>query len=165
MIISSIEYAEKIISKTKDLQQIYSFYLLNENSTDEFHFFEPNWKIRGVFINLNEIYQMISNDIELVKRDLIGYSSLNLNTNSNDKTLIYFEILNEILLDSDETELALKELINFAREEYKDNEQELNLIDEFESDYQSERAIWWFTRSCFLSKVKFLFLFTFSYLK
>ncbi len=45
--------------------------------------------------------------------------------------------------------------MNFSRHEYEGNEEELARIDEFESDYQKDRTIWWFTRQCFSSKVNF----------
>lgn len=75
------------------------------------------------------------------------------NTTVLDQGFIYSYLLNEIILDNEETDYALKDLINFSRQEYEGNEIELTIIDEFESDYQKDRAIWWFTRQCFLSKV------------
>jgi len=96
----------------------------------------------------------MSNDINIVTRDLISYVNISSNSTTPDPMFIYSYLISEIILDSEETEYALKDLINFARQEYYGNQEELLIIDEFENDYQKDRAIWWFTRQCFLSKVK-----------
>ena len=67
---------------------------------------------------------------------------------------VYVRLIDEIILDHDETDKSMEDLIYFAREEYQENDEELLLIEEFQNDYRPERAIWWFTRSCFLSKVE-----------
>ncbi len=42
------------------------------------------------------------------------------------------------------------ELINLAKKEYKDNKNELDIINEFQKDYSPNRALWWYTRESFL---------------
>jgi len=96
----------------------------------------------------------MSIDINVVTRDLIAYMNISSNSTIPDPMFIYSYLISEIILDNEETEYALKDLINFSRQEYDGNQEELLIIDEFENDYQKDRAIWWFTRQCFLSKVK-----------
>jgi tetratricopeptide (TPR) repeat protein len=41
-----------------------------------------------------------------------------------------------------------QELINNCRKNYKENPEELEIINEFERSYQPDQAIWWYTREC-----------------
>lgn len=43
-----------------------------------------------------------------------------------------------------------KDLFHFLKEKYKDNIVQLGIINEFERDYQPEKAMWWYTRNCCL---------------
>lgn len=45
------------------------------------------------------------------------------------------------------------ELCQFLREQYDGNNANLTVIEEFERDYFSDRAIWWYTRECFLYRL------------
>lgn len=155
ILILSENFSNSILSRIEDLQQIFTIYTLRENAHNQEKVLNKNSKIKGFFTNINEIRNQMSNDIREVTRDLIAYMNISSNANTPDPMFVYSQLISEIILDSEETELALKELINFARQEYDGNEEELAIIDEFENDYHKDRAIWWFTRQCFLSKVKF----------
>lgn len=67
---------------------------------------------------------------------------------------IYTHFLSEIILDSEGTENAMKELIQFYRQEYEGNEEESARIEEFENNYQKTRAIWWFNSTIFSFQIK-----------
>lgn len=45
------------------------------------------------------------------------------------------------------------ELINVCRKFYENNPQQLNLIKEFEDNYTSTKAIWWYTKDSFLYRL------------
>lgn len=155
IIVTSNSFANEILPKIEDLQQILTIYTLLDNEEDE-----PNplpvdqqSKVKGFYRDINEMYQQMQVDINVVSRDLISYVNVSTNSNTLEPMLICTYLINEIILDSEETENALKELVQFSRQEYDGNEEELARIEEFENDYQKNRAIWWFTRQCFLSKV------------
>jgi hypothetical protein len=154
ILILSTSFSNSILPRIDDLQQIFTIYILSENDDDEQILLKKQTKIKGLYTNINEIYRQISIDINVVTRDLIAYMNISPNSNTLDPTFLYSKLISEIVLDAEETESAMKELINFSRQEYDGNEEELNRIEEFENDYQKDRAIWWFTRQCFLSKVK-----------
>lgn len=152
--LTSNSFTNSIIPRIEDLQQIFTIYILTENEENSLQI-NNSTKIKGFYNDINEIYNEISNDINLISRDLIAYMNISSNATTLDPMFIYSYLINEIILDNEETEFALKDLINFSREEYEGNEVELAIIHEFENDYHQDRAIWWFTRQCFLSKVKF----------
>jgi hypothetical protein len=130
-----------------------TIYILCEDDQDKQIISNKQSKIKGFYTNINEIYQQISIDITEITRDLIAYMNISPNSTTLDPVFIYSQLISEIILDSEETEYAMKELINFSRQEYDGNQEELSIIDEFENDYDKNRAIWWFSRQCFLSKV------------
>jgi tetratricopeptide (TPR) repeat protein len=51
------------------------------------------------------------------------------------------------------TENDKEEFINLCKQQYENNSNELHLIDEFAKTYSSNRAIWWYTRECFLYRL------------
>ncbi len=148
--ITSDFFSSSILGRIEDLQQIFTIYILSEN--EEYQQNQQS-KIKGFYKDINEIYQQMSIDINLITRDLIAYMNISSNSNTLDPMFIYSYLISEIILDTEETECAMKELINFCRQEYDGNQIELSIIDEFENEYQKHRAVWWFTRQCFLSKV------------
>ena len=156
ILIISNSYSSSILPRIEDLQQIFTIYILSENEFDQDNSLILNnkSKIKSLYNNLNDIVKQMSIDINIVTRDLIAYMNISSNSPTPDPMFTYSYLINEIILDSEETDYALKDLINFSRQEYDGNEQELIIIDEFENDYQKDRAIWWFTRQCFISKVK-----------
>jgi hypothetical protein len=153
IIISSNSFSTQILPKIEDLQQIFTIYILLESDEDSTLLLNKQSKIKGYYTDMNDIYQQMSIDINIVTRDLIVYMNISANSTTPDPMFIYSQLISEIILDSEETETAMKELVSFSRQEYEGNEEELIRIDEFENDYQKTRAIWWFTRQCFLSKV------------
>jgi tetratricopeptide (TPR) repeat protein len=46
-----------------------------------------------------------------------------------------------------------KELISLCKHYYQKNSDELNIIKEFEREYSSDRALWWYTRDSFLYRM------------
>ncbi len=63
---------------------------------------------------------------------------------------MWFQLFIEVLLRMHHKSSDRKELIDICRKSYKGNQQEMEIIDEFEKSYQPENAIWWYTReSCF----------------
>ena len=63
---------------------------------------------------------------------------------------MWFQLFIEVLLRMHHKSTDRKELMDICRKSYKGNQQEMEIIDEFEKNYKSENAIWWYTReSCF----------------
>jgi tetratricopeptide (TPR) repeat protein len=63
---------------------------------------------------------------------------------------MWFQLFIEVLLRMHHKSTDRKELIDICKKNYKGNHEEMNVIDEFEKNYKSENAIWWYTReSCF----------------
>jgi hypothetical protein len=62
---------------------------------------------------------------------------------------MYTQIFKEILLELEDNGRSVKDLVNYCREQYDGNKEELKIIDEFARDYRPDSSIWWYTRECF----------------
>ena len=63
---------------------------------------------------------------------------------------MWFQLFIEVLLRMHHKSTDRKELIDICKMNYKGNKQEMKIIDEFEKNYKSDKAIWWYTReACF----------------
>ncbi|CAF1189493.1 unnamed protein product [Adineta ricciae] len=88
------------------------------------------------------VYDQFHEDIHLVEETAIPVSILSsqavstADLNTLDPSLMYSQILKEILLESNDNEQARRAFLQLCREQYIDNERELGIIDQFEHDYE-----------------------------
>ena len=62
---------------------------------------------------------------------------------------MWFQLFIEVLIRMHHKSSERKELIDICKKSYRDNHEEMKIIDEFENNYKPENAIWWYTReSC-----------------
>ncbi|CAF1361256.1 unnamed protein product [Rotaria sordida] len=151
--ILSNSFVNLILPRIEGLQQIFTIYILSDNNNEINYSSFKQLKVQGLYKNFNDIYEQISKDIHKIKRDLVMYINMSSNSTTLPTTYIYCQLLSEIILDKNENRNNLQELINFSRQEYDGNDEELKIIDEFEKNYQKNQAIYWFSRQCFLSKM------------
>ena len=77
-----------------------------------------------------------------------GKSTTHLNGN-----FVHSQVSLDVLLRMKCNSTDKNELITLCKQEYKNNDEELEIIDEFERDYTSDRALWWYTRESFLYRL------------
>ncbi|CAF1346706.1 unnamed protein product [Adineta ricciae] len=75
------------------------------------------------------------------------------NLNRIEPTFMYTQIFKEILLDIGYDDDPMQNLVNCCRDVFSGNLLELQIIQEFENDYISKKAIWCYTRECFTYKM------------
>ncbi|CAF0746347.1 unnamed protein product [Adineta ricciae] len=154
-----------IVPQVVLLRQIVSIYVYcidkqtNEKWTRNFT------KVKGVFVQLNDLieqirtdqlhrqqYQRIDESLTINVFKLVNSNEGQSTTGSNGQ-FIHFHLLIDCLIRMDTTMEDKEELLMYCKHYYKDNPTELNIIDEFKRTYSSNRAIWWFTRECFLYRL------------
>ncbi|CAF1456869.1 unnamed protein product [Adineta steineri] len=120
-----------------------------------------NWtKIKGVHTNIKDICQALQLAVKQCDQDSIAVSFLARNEmdstdslNQLEPTFMYTQLFKEILFDIEHDENAIKDLAAYCREVFTGNSVELQVINEFEQDYDPQQAIWWYTRECFTYKM------------
>lgn len=65
---------------------------------------------------------------------------------------VFFQVLLDCILQLPCNSMDETELISLFRQNYKKNETELKMIDDFEQDYSPKYALWWYTRESFFYK-------------
>lgn len=125
----------------RNAAQVRLIYIIDRHKTDS-----PDYeKVRGIYKNLSSVCKQLENDLYLLTYDLTTILSVP-TTDTNDSPFAYVQVLKDILLEADETTDLKKEMLDYCREEYAENEVQLRLIDEFEDHFQPDQAIQWYLR-------------------
>jgi tetratricopeptide (TPR) repeat protein len=177
--ILSENLCKKIVPLIDYLSQIKYIYILGLKYQQDEQWTKQYHKIRGLHEDISSVCNQMKQDARQCLNSLISMSVIasiaesEQNNNQQEASFMYSRLLNEIFIDMETTEQevnALKklfypraytfqlneskmELCEFFREEYHGNNADLVVIDEFERDYSSDRAIWWYTRECFLYRL------------
>jgi len=140
---------ENLDTNIRNSSQLRFIYVV-DNTKDWSNDFE---KLRGIYTNIANVCNQLENDIRLFTYDLSTILSVPTNDTS-DSTFAYIQILKEILLDIDDKTDLKKEMLDFCRQVYADNEIQLRFIDEFEHHFRPDEAIKWYIRQeTFLFKI------------
>jgi hypothetical protein len=145
---------DPVVSRIQDLQQLFTIYILcqTEDQADSWSTNQP--KIRGIYTDIDDIIEQIKHDIEKDEENLLTFThTLATADIKGEPSFIINQIIKEILLDSDEMNDARKELIDFCRIEYKDNDEQLKSIQQFQNEYRKENVLQFFQKKYFLYKV------------
>jgi hypothetical protein len=156
ILIVSDALGDPVVSRIQDLQQLFAIYVFcqTEEQADGWSSNQP--KIRGINTDINEILDQIKHDIENAEENTLTWTySLPPNANvKHEPGFVLNQILKEVLLDPDEMIDARKELIDFARIDYENNQEQLEYIQQFEDNYRKENVLEYFQQKQFLYKVK-----------
>ncbi|CAF1045945.1 unnamed protein product [Adineta steineri] len=110
-------------------------------------------KVNGVYTDIQQICDSLKQYINQCNQDLIPMSFVSMNHDAStyqdldqlEPTFMYSTLLKEILLELNYSDQAVKELTDDCREKYKDNDSQLEIIDQFEQEYHQHTPIWWYT--------------------
>lgn len=103
----------------------------------------------------SELLKRVSEDQMLREKtgDSLTISILSLNSQKlevRDATVMWFQLFIDVLIHMNHKSVDRQEIIRHCRQMSPSNEQDLADIDEFEKEYTSEKAIWWYSRdTCF----------------
>jgi tetratricopeptide (TPR) repeat protein len=79
-----------------------------------------------------------------------GGDATSKNLDRLDPMFMYTQIMKEILLNIDFQQKHFQEYIDYCRDVFEDNKDELTNVDKFKRNYRDETPIWWYTYECFL---------------
>ncbi|CAF1004611.1 unnamed protein product [Rotaria sordida] len=148
MIISNL-FDREFFSIVEEMPQINSIYILYDKKID----YQEYKKIKGIFNKIELIYNELKRDIYLCQRSLTPISIINSNSiidlNELDETFICSHLIKDISININYDEKAKKDFVEYCRVQYANNRYQLQIINEFERDYNRSSSIWWYTRDCF----------------
>lgn len=145
---------DPVVSRIQDLQQLFAIYVFcqTEEQADGWSSNQP--KIRGISTDINGLLERIQIDMENDEGNLLTFTYALPNAdNKSDPSFVINQLIKEILLDPEEMNEARKELVDFARIEYENNQEQLQAIEQFEENYQTDNPLEFFQKPLFLYKV------------
>ncbi|CAF0790413.1 unnamed protein product [Adineta steineri] len=159
-VITSGSLGQHLVPEIHGMPQLDAIYIFCANKSKHAAWTQ-NWKkIKGVHTNIKDICQVLQMAVKQCGQDSIAVSFLTVNEmastnnlNQLEPTFMYTQLFKEILLDIKYDGKAIEDLTECCREVFTDNSSELQVIDEFERDYDPQKAIWWYTRECFTYKM------------
>ncbi|CAF1156481.1 unnamed protein product [Adineta steineri] len=146
--------AQQMMPLMNDIPQLHSVYILS-NIKSQYEEWSTKWqKVRGAHTNIDDLCKVLQLHIKKCNQDSIAMSFITVNEmtstdNSNqlEPTFMYTQIFKEIILDMKHDKQVIKEFTAYCRQH--DCGSPTN-IDQFENEYHTQSAIWWYTSPSFI---------------
>lgn len=156
ILIASGRFGRQIVPQIVDFRQITSIYIYCMDQRANERWARQYAKVKGVVTRLDELIRQIQKDYRQQEEDLLNeHLALKVidHEKSSSNEFLRFHLLLDGLIRLNSPSDDKLELIAFCKQYYTSNLSVLRMIEEFEDDYSSDRAIWWLTRQTFLSRL------------
>ncbi|CAF1401436.1 unnamed protein product [Adineta steineri] len=152
-LILSASLCQEVLPIVADLEQIISIYILFESSINKISIKSKyQHKIAGKYGDINSICEHLKQNVSS-----LSYNFFTINVLSLIKPLVYVDNdrrmetwftvaqfhIERLLSTGVWKQSNKKNLIDECRLQYAGNDDQLKLVEEFEKDYHSSKAIWW----------------------
>ncbi|CAF2705200.1 unnamed protein product [Rotaria sp. Silwood2] len=160
-LISSSLCALEILPMIKDLRQLDSAFIYSIEHEPKIHekVFDKYSKIIGIFYQLEDLFQSIRDNIDLVIKQIETFKFYEKHQKSTRElskefgSFLWLRLFKDIVLQLPHDEQAKQEMIDKLKEYYCNNNKQLKLIENFNQEYKSEDALCWYTGHPFLYKI------------
>ncbi|CAF1374728.1 unnamed protein product [Didymodactylos carnosus] len=162
LIITYYTAKDTVLPQVHEMKQLESVYIFWPLETAYGHA-KDNWnysKLRGFFPTKSSLLKTLTNDLKLhINSNSVPMSILNDEKSmrclvEENATFVWYQLLfDNLLYMKEKNENAQTEMIEECRSNCKDNQTELEKINEFEEWYAPSQAIFWYTRDCFLYRL------------
>jgi tetratricopeptide (TPR) repeat protein len=132
-----------------DLSQVDSIYVFCGNKLKHEQWAKEWSKVKGVFNQTDQICDTLKRDTEQCDRASVSITVTSGALDHLEPSFMYTQLLKESIIEIEYDDKATKELTDFCRDLYRENEKQLRIIVEFEQDYYLHAPIWWYTREGF----------------
>ncbi|CAF1393080.1 unnamed protein product [Rotaria magnacalcarata] len=155
ILIVSGEMGRVVIPEMQKLEQVYSIYMYCFNKETNLQWSRSYSKVKAVCNKLVELIDAIQVDQKHQSRneqplsiDILDRSSTELNGE-----FLHSQLLIDVIIGMKPNKQDQNELIGLLMKEYQGNESELKIVTEFQNEYASSRAVWWYTRDSFVYRL------------
>ncbi|CAF3458461.1 unnamed protein product [Rotaria socialis] len=167
ILIVSGYYGRELISRVQNIPQVAAVYVycMNEDTYREWS--KSYKKVNIFFTKPNELINQLKQDqhvrertyenslaMNIYSHDHSGNSAVQEQRDRKNASFMYFIIFIDILLTMlPNDDKARRELSQVWSEYCNANFFSQNVVKEFEKEYESQKAIWWYTRESFLYRI------------
>ncbi|CAF2978269.1 unnamed protein product [Rotaria socialis] len=154
MIVSG-SLGQTIVPLIHEKSQVTSIYIFCGDRSNHVDWVKAWSKIKGVFMNILPICDALEQAVRQCDQDSVPLSFFQTDAESStiqldqlDQSFTYTSLLKESLFKIRFSKRTVKEFTAYCRTQFSEND--LDMIDKFESNYKRLKAIWWYTNQCFL---------------
>ena len=161
VLIVSGRCGRQLVPQIHHLRQVSSIYVYCMDKKANELWAKDFIKIKSVIVELKDLIHVIKQDQQTrVKiEEPLSINIFNVNNKKDQSTtglngnFIHSLLLIDVLIRMKSIESDKQQLIELCKKEYENNQKELVFVGEFEKDYRSDKALWWYTRDTFLYKM------------
>ncbi|UJR30022.1 hypothetical protein I4U23_017567 [Adineta vaga] len=152
------QLGQELIPQIHQYRQIFAIYIYINDDKRNTQWSKAFTKIKSISTQIDNLVARIKSDCARRSHNKIdeplsiSLFDMNVSYKSNDQ-FIRSHLLIDCLLRIKESSNDREKLIQLCEQEYRDNKSELNLIQEFQQNYSSSRALRWYTRQTFLFRM------------
>jgi tetratricopeptide (TPR) repeat protein len=144
----------QIVPRIDALDQIQGIYIFCGNKANHEQWTKQYKKIKGIHTRIKDLSEAIRYEARQYDKSITSISILPpatvIELNEANKEFIYLQVMKSILLEMHYDKKFQKDFLEFSRPFYLNNEQQVGIIDTFETNYNLHSPIWWYTRYCFM---------------
>ena len=156
-VIISDSLAQALVPRIHSMAQVSTIYIFSLNPAQPEPWAKQWSKITDVFTEVPPMCEAVQKSASQCNRDLTPMSfaatdedGIIPDLNQLEASYMYTQLFKNTLLDMEHGKDACDYLMKYCREKKADIPGELKILDEFQRDYRPDKAIWWYTRGCFV---------------
>ncbi|CAF1469411.1 unnamed protein product [Adineta steineri] len=151
MILSG-SHGQQIIPRVHDMSQVDSIFIFCGNKKQHEQWAKDWLKIKGVFTDITPICEALKEATHQCDQNAISMSFVGTNKKLDqlDPSFMYTQIIKEIILTITFKQNHIQDYINYCRDVFSDNEEEMVNIKRLERQYHEETPVYWYTCQTFL---------------
>ncbi|UJR12867.1 hypothetical protein I4U23_017041 [Adineta vaga] len=155
-IIISHYLGQHIVPRLHDISQVDSIFIFGDDKTYHESWVKQWPKIKGVFTNIKHICEALKQASQDCEQNATSINFVargegsNGNLNQLDPSFMYTQIFKETLLTIEFQQKHTEEFIEYCRDVFANNSEELKNVEKLEREYRKETPIWWYTYECLL---------------
>jgi Tfp pilus assembly protein PilF len=156
-IIISGSLGQQIVPQVHKMSQVDSIFIFCRNKTLHEEWTKEWSKIKGVYTNITHICEDLKQASQQCEQNAISISFVATSEDGTKKNLdrldpmfMYTQIMKEILLTIKFEQKHFNEYIDYCRDAFEGNEDELKIVEQMRRNYRDKTPAWWYTYECFL---------------
>ncbi|CAF1407391.1 unnamed protein product [Didymodactylos carnosus] len=160
LLVTSGHSADSILKQIDKLTQVDSIFIFCAKPEQYKDLKNTFQKVVGIYSAREELVKSIRLTINDCEKQLGLVNFYNAQRQKSTRDLseesagfLWFQLFKDVIVRMHSDEQAKEQLVEFCRNYYRGNNEQIAFIDEFHRDYTMKDAIKWYTKECFLYKI------------
>ena len=156
-VIASGSLGKDLVPRIHSMPQVDTIYIFCGDRARHKAWSEQWSKIKDVYTRVEPICEALQKSAKQCNEDSTPMSFVPRATNDSTPNLnelepsfMYTQLFKNALLNMTHERQAIDDFVEYCRERKSDLPDDIKVIEEFQRKYRSNKAIWWYTRECFI---------------